>query len=131
MLSLVNVVETSMSTMMMAFFSTRSIANASSGTYMTFLTTLTNLGNFYPITLTLYLINLFTVKVCFPSTTGSPINSTINYTINNYNYNSNTCSSKALSSVSYLFFFRNKTSAPFESRAGSYNRLLPKIFHYF
>jgi hypothetical protein len=65
LMSLVNAIESTMSTLILGFFSTRTTRkNGASGTYITFLTTITNLGHIYPTTIALYLINFFSQKTC-------------------------------------------------------------------
>ena len=63
--SILTILQTSMGTMLMAFFATRTHSSSdSTGTYITFLTTITNLGGIYPATIALYMVNLFESKYC-------------------------------------------------------------------
>ena len=118
--AVMSVVDTCMSTLLMAFFATRTDSSgASTGTYITFLNTLTNLGTIYPSTIALYLINLFTVKYCSEKKLLFLHNSTEFALQQNITGNSdltlliesiheNTCSSTAKSKVDSLFALFNK-----------------------
>jgi len=76
----------------MSFFSKIS-DEALGGTYMTFLTTLTNLGGSYPGTVALFLINWLTRKHCSYYESDAEVSSLATNSINN------TCSSTALAKV--------------------------------
>ena len=114
MWAVMSVVDTCMSTLLMAFFATRTDSSgASTGTYITFLNTLTNLGSIYPSTIALYLINLFTVKYCSEEKLLLLQNSTEFAQQQNSassdlkqlieSIHKNTCSSTAKSKVDFLF----------------------------
>ncbi len=85
-------VDTTLSLSLMSFFSKIS-DEALGGTYMTFLTTLTNLGGSYPGTVALFLINWLTRKHCSYYESDAEVSSLATNSINN------TCSSTALAKV--------------------------------
>jgi len=85
-------VDTTLSLSLMSFFSKIS-DEALGGTYMTFLTTLTNLGGSYPGTVALFLINWLNRKHCSYYDSDAEVSSLATNAINN------TCSSTALAKV--------------------------------
>ena len=115
-MSIVNAIESTMSTLIMGFFSTRTTRkNGASGTYITFLTTITNLGHIYPTTIALYLINFFSQKSCSLNNVTNKVLE-LNVTIVTQ-ITKNTCANKVKEKVrTSLSFYLNFLIYPLDSK---------------